>query len=340
MDKRLQELYCAYWNRENRRPLLTARIAAGTRKLDRNRDWWFSVDAQLEQNQWELENVRCIGDAYHLCCPNLGPDLFSACLGLELSYGQDTSWADHNPELLRPEDYKPLTISPENPYYQKILELTQAYCEHSKGRYIVGITDLHPAADGLVAIRSPQQLCFDAIEAPEFIQRASMDLLEQFKQLYSQLCGITEQFQKGTSNWMGVWHPGREYVTSCDFASLISADMFEELALEELRAELDYLDASIFHMDGPGALKNVDTLLSLEKLKGIQWVYGAGQPTAAHWVELLRKIQDAGKLVHIDAYPEDVPVLLKELRPEGLFINLVGATAAQAEELFAMTERS
>lgn len=336
MDEELQALYGAYWNRENTRPLLTARIATGQRNITRDRAWWMSVDAQLEQNEWELENTAYIGDAYALCCPNLGPDVFAACLGLELEYGQDTSWAIHNPNLCDPEAYTPLRIQAGNPYYKKITELTEAYCEHAKGRYFVGITDLHPGLDGLVALRSPEQLCFDAIEEPEFVRRANMDLFESFKQLFGKLCDITGPYQKGTSNWMGVWHPGREYVTSCDFSALISQDMFRDLALEELRAELDYLDASIYHLDGPDALKHLDTLLALEKLKGIQWVYGAGQPTAAHWLSQLHAIQDAGKLIHIDAYPEDVPVLVKELHPQGLFINLVGATVSQANELFAL----
>lgn len=338
MDDALQALYQDYWNRENKRPLLTARIASGKNDVLRDRAWWMSVDAQLAQNEWDLTHTAYIGDAYPLCCPNLGPDLFSACLGLELEFGPDTSWAVHNPDLCDPEDYKPLTIDTQNPYYKKIVELTQAYCEHSKGRYLVGITDLHPGADGLVAIRSPEQLCFDAIEEPEFIRRASMNLFGEFKKLYGALCDITEQVQQGTSNWMSVWHPGRQYVTSCDFSALISQDMFRDLALAELHAELDYLDASIFHLDGPGALKQLDTLLAVEKLKGIQWVYGAGQPTAAHWLDTLQKIQQAGKLIHIDAYPQDVPALLKGLRPEGVLINLVGASVAEAEELFAITK--
>ena len=304
MNERLQELYTAYWNCENTRPLFTARIADGPYNAVRDRNCWMSVDSQLAKNEWELEHVQIIGDAYPLMCPNLGPDLFTACLGLELEFGPDTSWAVHNPDLCDPENYVKPVIRTDSPYYKKILELTEAFCEHSRGRYFVGITDLRPAADGLVAIRSPEQLCFDAIEEPDFIRQASMDLFEQFKVLFGQLCDITERYQKGTSNWMGVWHPGRQYVTSCDF----------------------------------GALKNLDILLEQKKLRGVQWVYGAGQPTAAHWIDVMRRTQEAGKAVHIDAYPDDVPVLLRELRPQGLLINLVGGTPAQARELFAMAE--
>jgi len=177
------------------------------------------------------------------------------------------------------------------------------------------------------------------MEEPDFVRDGVNALRKPFEQIFTELYSITKPYQQGTSNWMGVWYPEREYVTSCDFSSMISSDMFRNLMLEELRGELNFLDATIYHVDGLGVLRQLDTLLAEPKIRGIQWVYGAGQPTAAHWIPLLRKIQDAGRLIHIDAYPSDVPVLLKELRPQGLFLNLVGATAAEAEELFALAAK-
>lgn len=339
LNEELQERYVSYWNCENKTALFTARIADDTYKVEQTREWWMSVDEQLKRNDWSMEHTHMFGDAYPLMCPNLGPDFLGACLGLDLTFGVDTSWPVHNPDLCDPENYCAPVLRDDNIYYQRMQEMTQAFCEHGKGRYFTGITDLHPGADGLMSFRGSEQLCFDTIEEPEFFKTAIMDLFIQFKAVYERLCDITEAYQTGTSNWMGAWHPGRQYVTSCDFGSMISPNTFRELCLEELQAELDYLDASIFHMDGPGVMLHVDALLEQKKLKGIQWVYGAGQPTAAHWLDLLHKIQDAGKMVHIDAYPSDVPVLLKELRPEGLLINLVGATLQEARELEALAKR-
>lgn len=138
MNENLQELYTQYWNCENRRPLFTARIPDGPApNLVHDRAWWMSVDAQLTKNEWELEHVLHIGDAYPLMCPNLGPDLFAACMGLELEFGQDTSWAVHDPDLCDPENYRAPVIDSGNIYYRKICELTAAFCEHSRGRYFV-----------------------------------------------------------------------------------------------------------------------------------------------------------------------------------------------------------
>ena len=41
------------------------------------------------------------------------------------------------------------------------------------------------------------------------------------------------------------------------------------------------LDHSLYHLDGPDAIKHVPALMELEKLDALQWTCGAGQPDGA-----------------------------------------------------------
>ena len=52
-------------------------------------------------------------------------------------------------------------------------------------------------------------------------------------------------------------------------------------------------------MDGLGQLNKLDSLLSIEKLKGIQWVPGVGQSGPLEWIEVYRKIHETGKRNHL-----------------------------------------
>ena len=52
-------------------------------------------------------------------------------------------------------------------------------------------------------------------------------------------------------------------------------------------------------LDGPDAIRHLDSLLSLPKLSGIQWIPGAGSPSVSEWIPLLKRIQKAGKLQHL-----------------------------------------
>ena len=230
-------------------------------------------------------------------------------------------------------------LNTENIYYKKMEEITKAAVEDGKDKYIVGITDLHPGADALVALRGPQELCFDVYDNPEFIKQGVMELLPGFCREYERLYQMTTKYQKGSTNWMRLWHPGKWYVPSSDFSCMISSDQYEELLVEEIEKEVDYLDASIYHLDGPDALRHLDRILQIPKLDGVQWVYGAGQRTASHWMDVIKKIQNAHKCLVLDVKAHELKVMLENVAPEGVFYSVSGVRdETHARELMKMAE--
>ncbi|AUS96056.1 trimethylamine corrinoid protein 2 [Clostridium thermosuccinogenes] len=343
---KIQKRFEEFWARENHdRPIISIKAPKNRQTAGKLpsfatlKERWLDTEYMLQEANLQFQNTFYAGEAFAALNPNLGPDLFAACYGTELEFGEDTSWAIHSMTDSEVEEYKGLVIEKQGFYYQKILEMTRAAVEDGKDKYVVGVTDLHPAADALVSLRGPETLCIDTIDNPQFVRKATLDLFEGFKQIFTDLCDITTKYQKGTTNWMGIWHPKRWYVTSCDFCCMISTDMFEDLFMEELEKELDFLDASIFHLDGPGALRHLDRLLQIEKLKGIQWVYGAGQPTASHWLEVLKKIQNAGKLIQVAVEPQELDVMLENLAPEGVMYVINADSEDQAKELMKKAEQ-
>ena len=68
-------------------------------------------------------------------------------------------------------------------------------------------------------------------------------------------------------------------VESDRFRRMITGpEMFERFVLPDLAACCDRLDHAFYHLDGKGELPHLDLLLSIDGLRGIQWIPGAGQP--------------------------------------------------------------
>ena len=342
-----EKRYLEFWARENHdRPLLcitapregAQKPPAGVHASLRER--WMDTEFVLKRANWEMQNTCYLGEAFPALNPDLGPDFFASCYGTELEFGENTSWARPWMSDEDVEAFDGFWFDENSVYCQKMLELTRAAVEDGKGKYFVGITDLHPGGDGLVSMRGPQNMCFDTLDYPEFIKKGVMALLPGFQKIYEELYRLTTKYQKGSTCWMGIWHPGRWYPTSCDFSCMISEDMFEELLIEEIEKEISYLDASIYHLDGPDALKHLDRLLRIPSLKGIQWVYGAGNPTASHWIPEIKRIQAAGKCVQIVVEPGELEVMLRELRPEGLMYMISARSQQEGEELLKMAEKA
>jgi hypothetical protein len=82
------------------------------------------------------------------------------------------------------------------------------------------------------------------------------------------------------------------------------------------------LDNSIFHLDGPGAIKHLDSLLDVPELNAIQWVYGAGNGpgSKAEWIELYKRVQHKNKGLMISCVNvEDALDVARNIDPKGVF---------------------
>jgi len=106
--------------------------------------------------------------------------------------------------------------------------------------------------------------------------------------------------------------------------------MFNRFVLPSLTEQVEYLDYSLYHLDGTTCLQHLDTLLSIEKLQAIEWTPQAGleSGTDPRWWPLYRKILEAGKSVQILVSRADgVEPLLKEIGTDGVYLLNEGPTS-------------
>jgi hypothetical protein len=126
------------------------------------------------------------------------------------------------------------------------------------------------------------------------------------------------------------------YQMSCDFSAILSPAMLREFSVPELEGYMGVNEYSVYHWDGPDAVKHLDALLELPALKAIQWTPGAGQPrtSSPRWLPHLKRIQAAGKCLILPcAEPDEVEALLAKLSSRGLFISTYAATEDEARAL-------
>ena len=271
--------------------------------------------------------------------PNLGPELLSACMGAPLTFGESTSWS--TPTLHDWNDLSNLQIDHNNEYTRTLLAMLRLGLEMGKGKFVVGITDIHPGADLAASFRDPQQLCVDLVDAPERVHALNRQIYWAFFEFYEMQRRIMlDAGQILTTGWAPLYcMNGRYYIPSCDFSILVSTGMFREFFLPEILAEIAWLDRSLYHLDGPGALRHLDTLLDIPKLDGIQFVYGDGAKPATRWIKIYQKIQDAGKTLHIFVDPDEVDFFIEHLKPEGVMLQTEARSVEEADAILAKVAR-
>ncbi len=328
-----------FWEMENHdRPLLSVFTPAdgphipmpsGPKELTRR---WMDTDYVVQAHRATMRNTYYGAEAYPALCPNLGPDIVGAVCGCDLGFGEDTSWATHCVEDWT--TLPPIRFDEDNLWFRRILQMTCDVLADANGEYLVGVTDLHPGLDGLVSLRGPERLCMDLYDSPDLLAERVDQVFAVYWQMFRRLSDEINARQEGSTNWMGLWRPaGDWYVTSCDFSCLVSESLFERFIVPGIQRELDVLPASVYHLDGANALRHLDRILKMKKLKGVQWVQGAGAKPARAWIPIYQRIQLAGMRVQAQCEPDDIGPLCRALKPEGLHLVCRARSENEAHDL-------
>ena len=280
---------------------------------------WLDVEYQTELAVATLSNYEFLGDTLPVVYPNLGPEVFAAFYGCPIHFGDyGTSWTD--PILHDWSEADRLQLDWDSPWLAKLHEMTDALLEAGKGKFIVGMTDWHPGGDAVAALRDPQNLALDLLEHADDVKRLLRRLEADYFKVYDIFYEKLRAAGQPISSWLTLMHDGKYYIVSNDFSAMISKKMFDDVFLPGIINECRFLDRSIYHLDGPGALHHLDSLLEIKELHAVQWVFGAGREGFHRWVHVYKKIQAAGKGVEVICEYDELDQVMETLDPHGLYL--------------------
>ena len=102
---------------------------------------------------------------------------------------------------------------------------------------------------------------------------------------------------------------------------MVSTKFFERFAKPVIARETKLFEHNIFHLDGKGVARHLDSILDIDSIGAIQWVQGAGDDKPImQWVELIKKIQAAGKGVIVDVMPDELEQFMDAVQPKGCLL--------------------
>jgi hypothetical protein len=304
---------------------------------------WTDVGYVIAAAEYALSRTYYAGDALPVYTPWLGPDQFAAWLGAEIDLKPKdfTSWV--TPFIDDWSRFPRFAIDPDNRWWKLYLEILQASAAAGEGKWVTGYPDLHTGIDALSAMRGPEKLLVDLLECPEEVGRAMAQMTELFKFVVDAVSAIVLPHGQGTSNWTMGWSAERFLcIGQNDFTCMISPEMFDQFCLGDTLETTNYVDRSIYHLDGPDAIRHLPRILELEHLDCLQWIQGAGAPFPSRWIDMLRSVQAAGKSVQVYYGPghgdradlaEELSTLCRALDPGRLFFWATVGSIEEADHL-------
>lgn len=298
------------------------------------RRYWEDPQTIRDNNLRRLERTFLGGEALPAIFQNYGTSGHCNYFGAKPVYGNDTIWFD--PVLEGLEDI-------DGAYTQVLLEkhihIARYLAERSGDDYFVAMPDSTGTIDALGHLYGTENVLLDMLGDAQAVLHAIRVVNEGWRKTNEMFHQITSPVNGGGCHaWMHLLAPGRIQHLQCDMSVMFSPEMYERFVLPELIGQMDWCEYPIYHFDGVEQARHLDMLLSLDKLKGIQWTAVAGQPSAAHHLPLLRRMQKAGKRLIIMAPPEDIKPLLEGLSAKGLYLHCETGTVEEAQDLIRLTE--
>lgn len=307
----------AFWNRDIiARPILTATI-----ERDKAYDYC-PHDGYYERIYGDLEeivnnklhnarNVVYLGEAIPGTWTSLGTHEIATYCGYGVKWAGVTNWCERDERELS--EILPLVLDENCFMYRRELEFLDKLSEIAAGRLISYGFDFHSNLDLLLSVRGDENLCYDTFDCPEQIDRGLEDSCTIFAKMWKD---FTEHAR---SEEFGYYFDqlSEKPTTSlaCDFAALISEEMFRRFAVPALTYESEVIGKrSIFHWDGPDALKHLDAITGIPNFHTIRYVPNHYE-THTQLLDVYKECQRRGKSIAFTGSVEEIKNAHRVLKP-------------------------
>lgn len=295
-----------------------------------------------------LRTTRYYASAYPNMSIDLGPGSLALYLGSEPDFKRETVWFKEcvTGDLSK----QPLpSFDPGSKWFQRHLQMAVRAKELARGKYLVNIPDLIENIDILSAMRGPRNLCLDLRDCPETVMAFIERIDSLYFSYYDSFADILRDDRGRTSfTAFNIWGKGRTAKIQCDFAALIGENDFDYFVKPGLSAIADKLDNAIFHLDGPQAIRHLDSICDIKGLNAVQFTHLHRERdglSPAWYTPIYDKLYAAGKGMIItaayggaDDWIRGIDALLSRYSSRGLYFYLPFMSVRDAEKLCVYSE--
>ena len=328
----VRETYRRFWNGELDRPIVALTLHGAHPSEGKSRAPWlgqgncadfrWSPEELIETMDEGLSTLEFAGDAYpHVDLGAFGPGVAAAFCGAKLDNSSGRVW--FSPQKEREIGEIHAVYDPHNVWAERIKAIYRAGMERWDGLVVMGMPDLGGVMDIAASLRGTENLLTDLYDEPEEVLRLIGEIETAWYAAYDDFSKILhpEGGDMGWTDWSGILSPDPAYIVQCDFCYMIGNEMFNRFVLPTIRRGTERLTNVIYHLDGIGQLAHLDSVLSLEELKAVQWVYGEGKPGPMHWLDVYRKIRAAGKRLWLVGEIKDFFEVSEAIGADGIYFS-------------------
>jgi len=293
---------------------------------------WLDVEFQVSTFTEFAASTKFNGETFPIYWPNLSAVVYNLFLGQTAEFDDVTAWTHPCVDDLT--SLPNLSVQWDGKYFRAIEDMTRRALDIAEGRFLVGYTDMYAGIDCTLGLRGMERMCFDLVSQPKELNELIDRAWREYPEVYQHFDRLLKSRGQPSATWMNLPSFETFNVLACDFATNISTEHFDEFCMPILQREAKLFRHNVFHVDGPGVARHIDSILTLPHLAAIQWVqgYGVHQPIM-QWVPLIEKIQQAGKSLIVDLTMDELSPFMRAVDPTGIMLWVPAESSHQQQVL-------
>jgi 5-methyltetrahydrofolate--homocysteine methyltransferase len=269
----------------------------------------------IDRFDYQLSTYEFYGDSFPwVGMHQYGAGVAAAFLGALLKSDANTVWFQP-PEKKTPIEELHFTYDGDNVWLRRIKEIYREGVKKWGDSVCMSMTDIGGGMDILASFLTTEGLLYEVVDHPEEVLRLCREITGLWLVFFEEFNEIIKG-QRVFSDWSSKLTEKPTYMLQCDFCYMISPQMFGEFVYEDLVKISSAIEDAFYHLDGIGELIHLDSILTIDNIKGIQWIPGDGEPEKRDWSEVFSKISAAGKKIMVgyrmDRYLDEVLKAVKK----------------------------
>ena len=327
----------AFWTRaQTDRPLIGATIATfpSMRAVRREAGLVEPDDLDIQENLKELDEEweawrEVMGDAMFVANPLWAFPWHLAMAGCPIERDADNLWA--LPVL---EDWKQLEglrFDPDNRWFRRHLEFTQALVRHAAGRYPVGAGNLMLGpVDMMMQVRGQERLALDLYDSPEMVLALGQRCVDLCAAAIHALYAAVPTHLGGRAGTIRYfWAPGEFVETAEDISFMTSPALHRRFVAPLHRALSQRFPYTLVHLHS-AQLHTVPGLLEVEGISAIEITPDFGEDLVPKMSILARILERKPLLLHGVMTVASAKEIMRALPARGLALLFRCDTPAEA----------
>jgi len=268
-----------------------------------------------------LEHEQIGDDLIWSATPLIGFPWMEAIVGCPVYASSDSLWTV--PYINNWEKLDEINFSPENKWFQKILEFKEVFAEHSQERYPISTSPspIRGPGDMMGAALGQQRLCLELYDNPEKIKKLASIYTDIWIRVNKLQMEKTPRFQDGyVVAFYNIWTPDFCQYNQEDSLDYLSPKFFREILSENHIKIFNSFEYSLIHLHFH-SLYCLRDLYKISNLKIIEINKDLFGPSIFKLLPTLKEVKKhKSLLIWGDLTKEEIRGLLNELSPHGLCI--------------------